>query len=501
MLFEDVNSKMNDSTFLYNKIKNIFFKYVLNGVIGVEILLSVLLFLMIILNVPTQNGDNVEHIHSSVLVARGLIPYKDFFQHHNPLLWYVFAPIAKLFDYNATLSEVVLFISFLVFLKSLVYVYRIVEEFLANKFWGIMASVLLLIPLYKIFAIDFRPDNYMVFCLIGGIFYYFRYLRDKKCFQLVWAFIWFVLSFLFAQKALFPLFTLGITGIWFLIKKEIYVKDLLKALIAPFIMIGCFLYYLYVNDIVKQYYVTNYVFNLNLVEGFEIGRIAEILLYMKICFYIGGVSSILALFSKNMYWKVISLLYITEFFQRFFYFAPYTYYFWFLLYLGVILSVVVFARLDNINRIVRVVVVMGSCWFLYQSMIFYVNVIKDNKTKPYLPDYITRKITPCDYVFNGDGFMYNIFGKDPHYYWQLIGQLDVVGEKSGLEPKPNMNELILKYKPRFIFGSNYFDKFAREAGRYEIVHYIDKEIVNTYYQKSMFVNIYELKEEYVTLCR
>ena len=167
MLFEDVNSNMNDSTFLYNKIKNIFFKYVLNGVIGVEVLLSVLLFLMIILNVPTQNGDNVEHIHSSVLVARGLIPYKDFFQHHNPLLWYVFAPIAKLFDYNATLSEVVLFISFLVFLKSLVYVYRIVEEFLANKFWGIMASVLLLIPLYKIFAIDFRPDNYMVFCLIG----------------------------------------------------------------------------------------------------------------------------------------------------------------------------------------------------------------------------------------------------------------------------------------------------------------------------------------------
>ena len=50
MLFEDVNSNMNDSTFLYNKIKKIFFKYVLNGVIGVEILLSVLLFLMKRLN-------------------------------------------------------------------------------------------------------------------------------------------------------------------------------------------------------------------------------------------------------------------------------------------------------------------------------------------------------------------------------------------------------------------------------------------------------------------
>ena len=467
-----------------------------------QIIGAIILSFWILFYHQPKTGDDVEHLHSAWLVWQGKVPYIDFFQHHNPLMWYLFAPILGLFAYDIVVFDVVRIISTLLLFLNLYIVAKIIHKFASNSWSASILGVASVFPSYVIYSgQDFRPDNYMVFCLIGGIFYYFRYLRDKKCFQLVWAFIWFVLSFLFAQKALFPLFTLGITGIWFLIKKEIYVKDLLKALIAPFIMIGCFWYYLYVNGIVKQYYVTNYVFNLNLVEGFEIGRIAEILLYMKICFYIGGGSSILALFSKNMYWKVISLLYITEFFQRFFYFAPYTYYFWFLLYLGVILSVVVLARLDNINRIVRVVVVMGSCWFLYQSMIFYVNVIKDNKTKPYLPDYITRKITPCDYVFNGDGFMYNIFGKDPHYYWQLIGQLDVVGEKSGLEPKPNMNELILKYKPRFIFGSNYFDKFAREAGRYEIVHYIDKEIVNTYYQKSMFVNIYELKEEYVTLCR
>ena len=102
-------------------VKNFFFKYVVGTVLGIEICLSMLIYIMVLLNVPTQNGDNVEHLHSSFLVASGLVPYKDFFQHHNPLMWYLFAPVMKLFAYNATASEVISFISFLVFLKSLVY--------------------------------------------------------------------------------------------------------------------------------------------------------------------------------------------------------------------------------------------------------------------------------------------------------------------------------------------------------------------------------------------
>lgn len=44
-------------------------------------------------------------------------------------MWYLFAPLVNLFAYNATVTEVVCLISLLVFLKSLVYVYRISAEF------------------------------------------------------------------------------------------------------------------------------------------------------------------------------------------------------------------------------------------------------------------------------------------------------------------------------------------------------------------------------------
>ena len=42
-------------------------------------------------------GDDLEHIHASWLVWQGYIPYTDFFEHHHPLTWYIFAPLVGFF--------------------------------------------------------------------------------------------------------------------------------------------------------------------------------------------------------------------------------------------------------------------------------------------------------------------------------------------------------------------------------------------------------------------
>jgi len=483
-------------------MKEFFYKYLVNSFIYLEILCSVFLYVLVILNIPTQNGDNIEHIHSTFMVANGDVPYRDFFQHHNPLLWFIFAPLVKIFAYDTTVAEILLFISFLVFLKSLVYVYNITKEFLADKFWATVAVLLVIVPTYKIFAIDFRPDNYMVFALMAGIYYYFSYLRDKKTQQLVVSFIWFVLAFLFAQKALFPLFVLGLSGLYFWYKKEIKTSDLIKSLIAPIIMTGgCFAYLAYYK-IVKLYFVSNFTFNLNLVEGFEMGRFAK--MYGLLIFSIVGalLGAGCAIGSKNRYWRILALLFIVEFLQRKYYFSPYIYYYWLLMYVAVLTFIPLLKIIDESTRLVRVVVVGICLFFLYNGVMFHLNNILNTKQghEGYLPYYITKRITPCDYVFNGNGLMYNIFGKDPHYYWQLIGQLDVVGEKTGIAPKPNINKIIFELKPKFIYGKSYFNKFADESGRKEIVHYIDKDLLDRYYKPAPFSGIYELKEEYWREC-
>lgn len=38
--------------------------------------------------------DELEHLHAALLVARGNLPFRDFFEHHGPLFWAALAPVA-----------------------------------------------------------------------------------------------------------------------------------------------------------------------------------------------------------------------------------------------------------------------------------------------------------------------------------------------------------------------------------------------------------------------
>ena len=41
---------------------------------------------------------------------------------------------------------------------------------------------------------------------------------------------------------------------------------------------------------------------------------------------------------------------------------------------------------------------------------------------------------------------------------------------------------------------------ATESGKREIVHYIDKDIIEKYYMKTQFYGVFELKNEFVKEC-
>ena len=42
--------------------------------------------------------DDFEHLASAWWIFNGYIPYRDFFQHHNPLFWYVIQPFFYLVE-------------------------------------------------------------------------------------------------------------------------------------------------------------------------------------------------------------------------------------------------------------------------------------------------------------------------------------------------------------------------------------------------------------------
>src|SRR5262245_18678610 len=40
--------------------------------------------------------DELEHLHAAFCVSRGELPYRDFFEHHGPALYYALLPLFKL---------------------------------------------------------------------------------------------------------------------------------------------------------------------------------------------------------------------------------------------------------------------------------------------------------------------------------------------------------------------------------------------------------------------
>ena len=40
------------------------------------------------------------------------------------------------------------------------------------------------------------------------------------------------------------------------------------------------------------------------------------------------------------------------------------------------------------------------------------------------------------------------------------------------------------------------DKFSDESGRPEVVHYVDRDIINAYYNATRFGSVYQLKPEF-----
>jgi hypothetical protein len=60
------------------------------------ILVSVLARLVSLAGLHPLNWDEIEFFRATDWIARGLVPYRDFWEHHTPLQWFVFAPVAAL---------------------------------------------------------------------------------------------------------------------------------------------------------------------------------------------------------------------------------------------------------------------------------------------------------------------------------------------------------------------------------------------------------------------
>jgi 4-amino-4-deoxy-L-arabinose transferase-like glycosyltransferase len=108
--------------------------------------------------------DELEHAHAAWSLFRGMLPYRDFFEHHTPWYYYVLRPFFNWFDVDTSFQSAT---HFLILGRGLSLVFTIVSiaiVFWLGRLWGgrrtgLVAALLLLSqPVFLQKTLEMRPD-------------------------------------------------------------------------------------------------------------------------------------------------------------------------------------------------------------------------------------------------------------------------------------------------------------------------------------------------------
>lgn len=449
--------------------------------------------------IAKANGDNVEHLHSSWLIWQGYVPYRDFFQHHNPLTWYLAAPFVALLINQFMIFSIFNIFSILAVCLMVYFQCRIMLVNGGKKISALFWAACVVTSYSVLWALNFRPDTFMYLCLFAGILCLCRYVREKALWLLVMSFLCFFLAFMFTQKVLLNLIVPGSFVLYWLLKGNIGGKDFLQACILPVLLFAVFAAYLYYNDALSVYWYANFPFNARIPDIFEHNRITfppreyfEFYIFVPL----GSIAAAYFVWRGNAVERMISFMFVEEALLRMFYFSAFLHYSIFWLILAMMLTVMF---LDKIPVGRKVWAAAGIIYLLFSAYYNYEMTYKKelpNHKYQNGHEYAFYNLTPCDYALNGYYSVYNLKAKDAGYYSVLLGQIDVLGEKTGIRPRDNLNELIRTKRPKIISAGIYWDTYWEQRGKKIPAHRLDTALIDLYYEYSGIGDIYILKPEY-----
>ena len=442
----------------------------------------------------TGNGDNVEHIHATWLVATGKVPYRDFFQHHNPLLWYMFAPFIKSVPNVLIMLDIAHAIGIITGVLTFFVVYKMCNSFFASPLASLCSLLILCPPYYYIFCFNYNPDTFMALFYALGLYFLLTYWDKRQLYTLCFAFNSFFIAFLFTQKILSVTVVLGIVFLYMCYKQKTPLSHIFYALLLPVLCTILGAVILYKADMLDIYWKSNYVFNMVMQKYYGFNKVAVMDHECLILSCIFAICSILWLFKNGqIFYKILAILFISELAQRCFYFSIAPYYLLPLMIYICCLNSVLIDKLIQKNITLIFMFLVVAIYYLGISPSSYLSARGQDRR---FARYLSNTITHCDYVINSYLGNQSIANKDPHYYWGILGHVDMAGEESGNGKHPDLNALVLQYKPKLIYGKEYWSSYHQNRGQNVLIQKISPEIIDKYYLPTPFDGFYILKYEY-----
>ena len=233
-------------------------------------------------------ADEREHLYATYMISLGNVPYLDFFEHHHPLMWYLFAPILNFFGDTVSIWYILRTFMLLGLLVTAVYVYHIIRLLTENIELGLIGVAWFLGNNVVAWAgTEYRPDNLMVMFHTMGLYYLLKYLKQKTLSSLQISVMCFFLSLLALQKVVVLWVPLGVVVLYFLIKGEIKWKSLCVVMIFPCLYAAVLLIKMYQLGMLEDYWILNWLLNGNALDKWEPPLILWILPFVaSVC---GGV--------------------------------------------------------------------------------------------------------------------------------------------------------------------------------------------------------------------
>ncbi|MBR5154693.1 MAG: hypothetical protein IKW58_03110 [Alphaproteobacteria bacterium] len=392
--------------------------------------------------------DEFEHLQVSFNIAKDQVPYRDFFEHHHGLLWYIGAFLLHPFFNDAIVLYLARIIGLIIFLSLLFSMYKLCRLFSISRLASLLAPLLYAnIRNIQENAINYRPDTLMTLFFMIGLIYFFKYLSQKSFHLLFVSFLMFFFSFMSLQKVLAPLVGVFFCIVYLIIRKQILLKDVLKALYIPFLLYLSYLTYLYKIGSLQDYWESCWILNFHLkivvsVKSYFIVPVSCLLTIYLITSK--KFSHSIKLYSAIVLCNIAMIVTVFKLYNPQYEIQPYA------------LFMVVFAiSIDEVVKKYKKIASLMMLLLPIMSLIVFINAYQIKKgtilaVNVALNSYIISVSSPSDYIIN-NFFVGGIRHYATGYYWFEYFATSRIHQH--LFPRrsfPELNLIIKARKPKVV---------------------------------------------------
>lgn len=207
------------------------------------------------------NHDEFEAIHTAWKMLQGETIFKDFFQHHHQLFYYLLMPF--IYFSGETIRTVYLtrIMTFLIYLGILFVTFCFTRRYFSSATAFVALFFLTGLPFVPC-AFQIRPDGLMLLMALVGVLFFFRFLEKRNMTDLAISGISLAVSFLVLHKIVILCAALGLLSIYLCLDNSMSWSDLIWYSLFGALPLLIYAFYLTYHDLWDAYITCNWIFNM-----------------------------------------------------------------------------------------------------------------------------------------------------------------------------------------------------------------------------------------------